>query len=187
MDLCFEKEISQPILRQHRDVYPSRTASRESYRPLITVTDYQADLQATALRVHCAQWAYWSWEETQRSLLTDPRYRLLVAQDQPAAHPYAPWLGSLLYWIGLEHGELLYIYTDPQHRKRGIATTLFSHMESQLRALPACLSLHLEVRASNHSAQSLYRRLQMQETQMRKKYYADGEDAVIFTKEIGSP
>jgi ribosomal protein S18 acetylase RimI-like enzyme len=36
----------------------------------------------------------------------------------------------------------------------------------------------LEVRASNHAAQSLYRKLGFEEFNVRRRYYDDGEDAI---------
>ena len=145
---------------------------------MITVLEYPREGEEAALQAHCSLWEYWSLEETKKSLL-DPRYHLLVACDDGSES----WVGSLLYWVGIEHGELLYIFTHPQHRNQGVARALFSHMEMQLQSLSSCKEICLEVRASNHAAQALYRTLHLKETRIRKKYYADGEDAVIFTKE----
>lgn len=159
---------------------------------MIAIREYKADTGETpirprppghdeqsALQQHCTQWQFWSWEETHRSL-QDRRYHLLVASMGET------WIGSLLYWVGIEHGELLYIFTDPLYRQQGVGKALALYMEHQLRQIPTCQRLYLEVRASNQAAQRLYRNLGLQETQVRKKYYADGEDAVIFTKEICS-
>ena len=150
---------------------------------MITVTTYKKSDGEIALRTHCDRWNFWSWEETQKSLM-DPHYHLLTANL--SASPSKNWVGSLLYWVGVEHGELLYLFTDPAYRKRGIAKLLFSDMETNLLAIPTCKQLYLEVRISNHAAIALYRSLNLHDVHIRKKYYADGEDAVIFTKEIRS-
>lgn len=146
---------------------------------MIAIREYRIEENTNSLQQHCAQWQFWSWEETHRSL-QDLRYHLLVASMGET------WIGSLLYWIGVEHGELLYIFTDPLHRQKGVGKALLLYMEHQLQQVPTCQQLYLEVRVSNQAAQRLYRSLGLQETQVRKKYYADGEDAVIFTKEIRS-
>ena len=150
---------------------------------MITITEYPCHHPEESLQIHCNRWQYWGWSETQQSL-RDPRYHLLIANSSEA--PTTLWVGSLLYWVGVEHGELLYLFTEPEHRNKGIARALFAFMEAQLQKIPTCKHLYLEVRASNQAAQALYRSLQLQEAQIRKKYYEDGEDALIFTKEIAS-
>jgi len=131
-----------------------------------------------ALAAHCERWGYWSPESTQRSL-QDPRYELLFHQQSPEA----PWSASLLYWIGEGYAELLYLFTEPSVRKQGIGKSLFLAMETRLRALPHCHRVCLEVRVSNHSAQSLYCSMGMHEERIRTKYYEDGEDARLMAKE----
>ena len=46
---------------------------------------------------------------------------------------------------------------------------------------PAAEAVLLEVRASNLAAQALYARLGFERVGLRKRYYADGEDAVLMT------
>ena len=69
--------------------------------------------------------------------------------------------------------------TDPEHRGQGIATRLL------LDGISASLSdgarhLTLEVAASNHAAQSLYRKFGLAPVGVRRGYYADGEDGLVM-------
>jgi ribosomal-protein-alanine acetyltransferase len=64
-------------------------------------------------------------------------------------------------------------------RRRGIATFLLKELIAQATAEGAH-KIFLEVRASNHSARALYRKLHFEEIGLRKSYYSSPpEDAII--------
>lgn len=64
-------------------------------------------------------------------------------------------------------------------RRRGIATFLLKELIAQATAAGAH-KIFLEVRASNHSARALYRKLHFEEIGLRKSYYSSPpEDAII--------
>ena len=44
--------------------------------------------------------------------------------------------------------------------------------------------ISLEVRTSNRIARALYKNLGFYEGAIRKKYYKDGEDAILMVKEL---
>ena len=46
--------------------------------------------------------------------------------------------------------------------------------------------IFLEVRPTNSSAIKLYEKLGFENISVRKKYYSDGEDAMVFKLRIGS-
>jgi ribosomal-protein-alanine N-acetyltransferase len=72
------------------------------------------------------------------------------------------------------------IATDPVHTRSGIATRLLHELIERGIAMGAH-ALTLEVRASNHAAQALYRRFGLAPVGIRKGYYdPDGEDAIIM-------
>ncbi len=75
--------------------------------------------------------------------------------------------------------EIYRIAVDPQFRRQGIAKRLMSQLDK------SCSSgdkIFLEVRADNIPAQALYRSFGYSECGLRKKYYSDGEDAVLMMK-----
>ena len=80
---------------------------------------------------------------------------------------------------GVDEAEILNIETLPSHRRQGLAESLlreaFNWAQANARA-----SIWLEVRASNIAAISLYRKLGFQTINTRKRYYADGEDALVM-------
>jgi len=83
-----------------------------------------------------------------------------------------------------KEGELLRIAVDPVQRGQGLARTLLRACEAELAAAGIC-DLHLEVRASNAAARSLYAGAGWRESGLRKGYYRDGEDAVLYAKRLG--
>ena len=73
------------------------------------------------------------------------------------------------------------IAVEEQYRRRGIAHELmkrcFSFAEQH-----EITSISLEVRQSNHTAQQFYRFLHFETSYIRKRYYPDGEAAVVMVR-----
>lgn len=95
--------------------------------------------------------------------------------------------GYCLFSRVLDEAELLRIATAPAARQKGVGMALLSHAEATLGAA-GVVQQFLEVRASNHPAQQLYRRAGWQLTGRRKGYYplGDGrEDALTFSRTLG--
>lgn len=82
-------------------------------------------------------------------------------------------------WIVDGQVQILKVATVPAMRRCGIARSLLARIASDARDLGA-KSCSLEVRASNESAQALYRALGFESIGMRPRYYSDREDAVIM-------
>ncbi|NOZ82328.1 MAG: ribosomal protein S18-alanine N-acetyltransferase [Euryarchaeota archaeon] len=78
-------------------------------------------------------------------------------------------------------GHVIVIAVHPGFRRLGIGMALMLVLEHELRKRHA-LEVWLEVRASNTGAMDFYRRLGYVEKSVLKRYYSDGEDAVVFTK-----
>ncbi len=75
-------------------------------------------------------------------------------------------------------GELELIAVAPEAQRQGVAGRLFEALAKELYTAKV-FGIMLEVRASNHPAIGLYRRLGFAETGRRKSYYHDPvEDAV---------
>jgi ribosomal-protein-alanine N-acetyltransferase len=82
-------------------------------------------------------------------------------------------------------GELETIAVVPTAQRQGVARRLFAELTAELRAAQIT-EVNLEVRASNHQALGLYRRLGFAETGRRVRYYHDPvEDAVLMRLRIG--
>jgi [ribosomal protein S18]-alanine N-acetyltransferase len=79
--------------------------------------------------------------------------------------------------------HILKVATLPEYQRRGLASRLMASAEVHARS-QAGESLTLEVRASNHAAQGLYRALGFSVAGIRPSYYSNGEDAVIMTRMV---
>jgi ribosomal-protein-alanine N-acetyltransferase len=71
------------------------------------------------------------------------------------------------------------VAVDPAHRRRGIATEMMLDLAWEARRV-GMASLTLEVRESNVSAQSLYRRFGFVPVGVRSKYYENRDDAIVM-------
>jgi ribosomal-protein-alanine N-acetyltransferase len=79
----------------------------------------------------------------------------------------------------LDEGDIRNVAVSPGHRGKGIGQLLVEKVLSECTAREASL-VRLEVRASNSVAVTLYKKLGFTETGLRKKYYENGEDAILM-------
>ena len=118
----------------------------------------------------------WS-ENSVASELNNPLSLWLVAVD---GERVAGYVGSQTV---MEESDMMNVAVHPDYRKQGIATALIVGLVEELHKRGSH-SLTLEVRASNETAISVYRKLDFQEVGRRKNYYRNPrEDALILRKE----
>jgi len=116
----------------------------------------------------------WSAEFIERKL-HDPTVRFLVAEAEGRVLGYA-----VLQPI-LPEAELLNIAVDQPAQRQGIARQLIVHLLNEAIG-QGIRTIHLEVRASNAPALTLYRTLGFMQTGLRRDYYQNPmEDAVLMT------
>jgi ribosomal-protein-alanine N-acetyltransferase len=77
-------------------------------------------------------------------------------------------------------GHILSIAVRKQYRRRGVGNQLLSELICLFKT-KGCTSVVLEVRASNLKAKTLYQKLGFYDLKRRRRYYEDGEDAIIMT------
>ncbi|MCL2100857.1 MAG: ribosomal protein S18-alanine N-acetyltransferase [Fibromonadales bacterium] len=75
--------------------------------------------------------------------------------------------------------ELLSIAVLPAEQRKGLAKMLMEHCQRELAA-QGIKSFFLEVRESNLAAISLYKKLGYEKITERKKYYGNGETAMVM-------
>jgi ribosomal-protein-alanine N-acetyltransferase len=80
-------------------------------------------------------------------------------------------------------GHLTTIGVAPEHRRRGIGARLLTHVEEALKAREIN-TMVLEVRVSNTSAQSLYRKFGYTTVQRVEDYYVNGEACFLMMKPL---
>lgn len=92
----------------------------------------------------------------------------------------AGYIGS---WLTIPNAEILNLFVSEKYRGLGIGKLLVNNV------IEVCEDekiemLTLEVRRSNRIAQTLYKELGFYEGSIRKKYYGNGEDAILMVKEL---
>lgn len=89
-------------------------------------------------------------------------------------------IGYIGIWIVMEDAQITNIAILPKYRGYGIGKKLFG-FALQYMTQNGAAHLSLEVRVSNHVAQSLYESFGLQRGGIRKNYYPDnGEDAFVM-------
>jgi ribosomal-protein-alanine N-acetyltransferase len=92
---------------------------------------------------------------------------------------YARW--SVVPAAG--EAELLRVAVSPAARRRGLGAALLRAAARDLAAAGVA-RLYLEVRAGNEPARRLYERDGWRVLGLRAGYYPDGEDAMLYGKEL---
>ena len=82
--------------------------------------------------------------------------------------------------LGLDF-NILNIATREEFKNKGVASALINFV-FKLAKQRKFKSVWLEVRCSNNVAIHLYQKLGFQQLYIRKNYYSNGEDAIIFRK-----
>jgi [ribosomal protein S18]-alanine N-acetyltransferase len=108
---------------------------------------------------------------------THPSASTVTHSDQEVA-AYAA------FRLGPGEGELLRIASARAARGQGAARELLYTGLALLR-VAGCHQCHLEVRADNVAAIRLYERAGFERQGLRRNYYPDGTDAILFVSHLG--
>ena len=117
--------------------------------------------------------APWRREFFESELIAEGRYNRVVKN---AVGEVIGYLFSMYY---LDEMHINKIAVRSPERRLGIATALMQACTDFARSV-RIRSISLEVRQSNHSAQSFYRELNFRPLYVRPNYYPDGEAAVVM-------
>ena len=113
----------------------------------------------------------------------------MIAEELSCDHAYhfgaridrnAPFSAFILCRMFCSELAIHNLCTDPEKRRRGLATALIRHVIAHARDRGARAAF-LEVRPSNDAAVALYSREGFSALNLRKKYYANGDDALTLT------
>lgn len=127
----------------------------------------------------------WNEQSLAAELAAGDHHRAWLCEEQWPGHEAAV-VGSLLAWRLYEQCEINRVATLPALRGQGIGRLLVAACLEQCAAEGATQAL-LEVRADNDAAISLYRACHFQPTGRRKRYYRDGGDALVMTRQLEAP
>lgn len=89
--------------------------------------------------------------------------------------------GYLCSWLICKELQIQNLATSPHYRRRGIALALLEHVIERGRR-QGLDSAWLEVRQDNQAAITLYLACGFELQGRRKKYYQDGEDALLLSR-----
>lgn len=92
-------------------------------------------------------------------------------------------VGAVTLTVGLDDADIESVFTVKTARRLGVADALINFAVNELKSLGVKKVL-LEVREGNLPAKNLYFKHEFKEISVRKKYYSDGENALILVKEI---
>lgn len=110
--------------------------------------------------------------------------------SSPYAFPLAAFdpagrlLGYICPMLLLDEGHILDVAVDPEIRGAGVGRLLVEKVLEECRGNGASF-VSLEVRESNLPAIALYRKIGFAEVGKRKRYYENGEDALMMEYVFG--
>ncbi len=96
--------------------------------------------------------------------------------------PVATWptlLGQGGYWLMGDEVHIVTLAVQPAWRGVGLGKWLLLRLLDEARQQGGLLAT-LEVRTGNQAARLLYERVGFQQIGQRKRYYPDGEDALVL-------
>ncbi len=94
-------------------------------------------------------------------------------------------VGYIIYWHIKDDVQVNNIAVHPEFRGRGIGEALMKHVLEKVRRAGVTF-VNLEVRTSNASARSLYKKLGFEILGIRKGYYTNPkEDAIVMGLFLG--
>ena len=123
--------------------------------------------------------AFQDWNERQFIAEITANYALCVVYVAAALH--TPILGYAIFHLMGPDSELLSIATNDSHQRAGIGAALLNagiaHLDFENGD-----KMFLEVREGNTKARRFYEKHGFEPYAERKKYYADGENAILYVK-----
>ena len=92
-------------------------------------------------------------------------------------------VGYIVFWKAADEMHILDFAVHPGFRMRGIGRRLLNHSISVAKS-EGCLRSFLEVRKGNAVGLGMYESFGFEVIGERKRYYKDGEDAIVMTRNL---
>lgn len=124
------------------------------------------------------------YEEAQFNTNEDPRDSILSLRSRtasPLQNDSKDILGYAVFHLMGPDSELLSIAANASHQRAGIGTALLNAGLAHLDFAKGD-KMFLEVREGNTKARRFYEKHGFEPYAERKKYYADGENAILYQK-----
>ena len=124
----------------------------------------------------------WSRDLFLRELKNDYSHNLVARCPDGESKRVA---GYVVFWDVTDEIHLLDLAVHADFRRRGIAKAFIKRViEAGLQM--GCKRIFLDVRESNKEALRLYRNFGFKEIGLRKRYYKDGENAIVMSTTLTS-
>lgn len=130
------------------------------------------------LETVCFPESPWPKAEYLYELRENPFSCLKVYEEDGVIKGYIDW------WILYDKAQLANIAVDPAYRGHGIARAMLEECIRDANE-KGCETLSLEARVSNEPALTLYRSYGFIDAAVRKRYYENGEDAILMVLPLG--
>lgn len=139
------------------------------------------DIAAASAMERGAYTEHWPSTNFERELTDNPVARYIVLSRSGQV------VGFAGLWIQVDEGHVVNVVVPAEERGRGYGKLLLHALLGIMVDLRLTLAT-LEVRSTNAVARALYRDYGFWEVGERKRYYSDGEDALIMTTDdLDSP
>lgn len=92
--------------------------------------------------------------------------------------------GYVGFWLTEPNAEILNIVVAPAVRRQNVGSVLMDYVIATCKEKNIEM-LTLEVRQTNQPAVDFYEKYGFKKEALRKRYYPDGEDALLMVKRIG--
>lgn len=118
------------------------------------------------------------WTETAfHSEFGNPYSHIWVLEEQALA------IGYICAWFIHDEGQIVNVAVLPEYRRSGFGSMLIQHVLREAKK-QGIRSLSLEVRSSNQAALELYGKFGFQRVAVRKRYYENGEEALLLVCDV---
>ncbi len=154
-------------------------ASVNILKRLPLTADFLSDVVALDQRCFGGLWSLDAYQRELASPNSDLIILVASSTNNSTNSTEETVVGLGCLWAILEEAHITILAVDPAHQGRGLGKLLLSELllAAQRRALERAT---LEVRASNDVALHLYGKLDFRQAGRRRRYYSDGEDALIL-------
>ena len=120
---------------------------------------------------------FWNYN-TFKSELSNPNSKYIVAKINNEI------IGFAGIWKAVDDVHITNIVTAKKYRRKKIGFLLLSNLIELAEAEKDITSITLEVNSNNIPAQKLYEKFDFKVVGIRKKYYNNIDDAIIYTKNL---
>lgn len=146
-------------------------------RPILADKSMLASLAKLA-----AEWEstgeFWSFTSCIETMSKIPHFLSSAAMHQDNRS----WIGWYLASCHADSCELLYIYAAKSARGKGIGRQLLEDLIRRAAEESKVDAISLEVRPSNKAAIRLYESKGFKKISCRKRYYSNGDDALVYQR-----